>query len=65
MDIHAAFQVASQTDLSRPRCPRCGCMMFAAERSAFNVNGRIWHAWCCDDCGNEFVTTISVLPPQA
>jgi ribosomal protein S27AE len=64
MDIHA-FYIPSSADLSRPKCPRCGSVLFAAERSAFNPNGRIRHTWSCDACGNEFVTSITVLPPQA
>jgi hypothetical protein len=35
-----------------------------AERSAFNLNGRIRHSWTCDECGEEFATSISVLPLQ-
>jgi hypothetical protein len=29
-----------------------------AEESAFNLKGRIRHAWSCDDCAHEFVTSI-------
>jgi ribosomal protein S27AE len=65
MDIHAAFHVSSNADLTRPKCPRCGLMLFIAEQSAFNPNGRIRHTWSCDECGYEFVTSITVLPPQA
>ena len=50
-------------DLSRPKCPRCGSALLVAEESRFNANtctamGRIDHDWSCDDCGNEFVTSI-------
>ena len=45
-------------ELRRPRCPRCGTVLFVAEQSQFNVRGRIDHAWACDECGNEFVTSI-------
>jgi hypothetical protein len=24
---------------------------------------RIEHVWCCDDCCNEFVTSISLVQP--
>ena len=48
----------------RPNCPRCGSMVHLAERSAFNLDGRIRHSWACDACGEEFATSISVLPPQ-
>jgi hypothetical protein len=39
-------------------------MLLVAEQSAFNLNGRIRHTWTCDDCGNEFVTSVRVLPRQ-
>jgi hypothetical protein len=29
-----------------------------AEESAFNLRGRIRHAWACDECSHEFVTSI-------
>jgi len=45
-------------DLGRPNCPRCGNVLLVAEESLFNVGGRIDHAWSCDDCGNEFMTSI-------
>ena len=64
MDIHIASQSPSRTELSRPKCPRCGSMLLVAEQSAFNLNGRIRHTWTCDDCGNEFVTSVRVLPRQ-
>jgi hypothetical protein len=47
-----------------PHCPRCGSVVHVAERSAFNLNGRIRHSWACDACGEEFATSISVLPLQ-
>jgi hypothetical protein len=37
-------------------------MLLIAEESRFNVRGRIDHAWSCDDCGKEFVTSIRLLP---
>ncbi len=43
---------------SRPKCPRCGTVLLVAEESRFNAGGRIDHDWSCDDCGNEFATTI-------
>jgi ribosomal protein S27AE len=46
----------------KPKCPRCGSMVLVAEHSAFNFDGRIRHTWSCDDCGNEFVTSIRALP---
>ena len=48
----------------RPNCPRCGSVVHVAERSAFNLEGRIRHSWACDACGEEFATSISVLPLQ-
>lgn len=65
MDIQAAFQARSKAELRRPKCPRCGSVLLFAEASAFNANGRIRHTWSCDACGNEFVTSVRVLPPQA
>ncbi len=65
MDVQTACQASSNADLSRPKCPRCGSVLLVAEQSAFNPDGRIRHTWSCDDCGNAFVTSISVLPRQA
>jgi hypothetical protein len=45
-------------DFGRPKCPRCGSIVLIAEESAFNLRGRIRHAWACDDCSHEFVTSI-------
>jgi hypothetical protein len=45
----------------RPNCPCCGATLFIAEQAAFSFTGRIQHTWSCDDCGNEFVTSISVF----
>jgi ribosomal protein S27AE len=64
MDIRTAFQVPSRADLSRPKCPSCGSVLLLAEHSAFMPKGRVRHAWSCDDCGHEFVTSIRVLPRQ-
>ena len=60
---HAAtnFDAASRT-LGRPRCPRCGSMLLVAEASQFNLAGCIRHAWSCDDCDHEFVTSIRLQP---
>ena len=58
-------RVLATENLSRPHCPRCGGVMLVAEESRFNANasnamGRIDHDWSCDDCGNEFRTSISL-----
>jgi transposase-like protein len=50
----------STDKLSRPKCPRCGSVLLVAEESRFNARGRIDHTWSCDDCGNEFVTSIKL-----
>jgi hypothetical protein len=42
----------------RPKCPCCGSIVLIAEESAFNLRGRIRHAWACDECSHEFVTSI-------
>ena len=66
MDIQSACQAPTQPlKPSRPSCPRCGVVLLVAEQSAFSPIGRIHHAWSCDDCGTEFVTSISVSPRQA
>ena len=49
-------------DFSRPKCPRCGSVLLIAEASAFNLTGRIRHAWSCDECAHEFVTSITLWP---
>jgi uncharacterized protein with PIN domain len=56
MSIQTACHVSLARD--RPKCPRCDGVLFVAEESRFNVRGRIDHAWACDDCGHEFVTSI-------
>jgi hypothetical protein len=53
-----ASRVLGTSNLSRPNCPRCGKALLVAEESLFVLSGRIDHAWSCDDCGNEFVTSI-------
>jgi ribosomal protein L37AE/L43A len=44
----------------RPDCPHCGSRLLLAERSRFNLGGRIDHFWACDDCGTAFETSIEV-----
>ena len=44
----------------RPNCPDCGSPLLVAEKSRFNLAGRIDHLWACDDCGAEFETSIQV-----
>lgn len=61
MNLHSASastRVVATEDLSRPNCPVCGSVLLIAEDSRFSVRGRIDHAWSCDDCGTEFVTSI-------
>lgn len=62
MNAEIACQAGRVENFSRPRCPRCGSLLFVAEQSAFNLAGGIRHDWACDDCGEEFATSISVLP---
>ncbi len=64
MNVQIACQAPRVENFGRPRCPRCGSVLFIAEQSAFNLNGRIRHHWACDDCGEEFATSISVSPPR-
>jgi transposase-like protein len=47
-------------NFGRPKCPRCGSVLLIAEISEFNLKGRIHHAWSCDDCAHEFVTSITL-----
>jgi predicted RNA-binding Zn-ribbon protein involved in translation (DUF1610 family) len=58
MIVQTACRAPATKELSRPKCPRCGSVLLVAEESRFNARGRIDHAWSCDDCGNEFVTSI-------
>jgi transposase-like protein len=55
-------QKAVAYDFGRPKCPRCGSVLLIAEESAFNLRGRIRHAWSCDHCAHEFVTSIILWP---
>jgi DNA-directed RNA polymerase subunit RPC12/RpoP len=64
VDAEIACQARCVEDFARPRCPRCGSVVLVAEQSAFNLNGGIRHDWVCDDCGEEFATSIRVLPLQ-
>jgi RNase P subunit RPR2 len=56
----ASTRVLATEDLRRPKCPDCGSLLLIAEASRFNLRGRIDHAWCCDDCGTAFVTSIGL-----
>jgi hypothetical protein len=53
---------AASRNFGRPNCPRCGSVLLIAEQSEFNLKGRIRHAWSCDDCAHEFVTSIALWP---
>ena len=44
----------------RPNCPRCGIMLLMAEEFEFNFKGKIRHAWVCDECTHQFVTSIAL-----
>jgi ribosomal protein S27AE len=65
MNIHTAYRALSSAELVRPKCPRCGATILMAERASFNPDGRIRHAWSCDDCGQEFTTSIRALGAPA
>lgn len=44
-------------------CPNCGDRLFAA-LWADHVNERcVRNVWCCDSCGYEFATSVT-LPPD-
>lgn len=64
LDVQVACAAPRLETFRRPNCPCCGAMVYIAERSAFNLNGRIRHSWACDRCGEEFATSVSVLPLQ-
>jgi predicted RNA-binding Zn-ribbon protein involved in translation (DUF1610 family) len=66
MNLQSAYtspstRVLATENLSRPNCPDCGRVLLIAEDSRFSVRGRIDHAWSCDGCGTEFVTSIRLL----
>jgi hypothetical protein len=64
MNIETAERVPSKADLARPQCPHCGSVVLMAELAAFNPHGRIRHTWSCDDCGHEFVTSMTMRGRQ-
>lgn len=64
LDVRRGCPASHLDACGPPNCPRCGSLVHVAERSAFNVSGRIRHSWTCDQCGEEFATSISVLPVQ-
>jgi hypothetical protein len=55
-------EVAATQSFGRPKCPCCGSVLLIAEESEFNLKGRIRHAWSCDECAHEFVTSITLWP---
>ena len=65
MNIQTAYRATSATESTAPKCPRCGATIFMAERSALKLCGGIRHTWWCDDCGQEFVTSINVFSRRA
>jgi ribosomal protein S27AE len=50
--------VLVRVSLRRPNCPACENVVLIAEHSRLNASGHIDHLWSCDECGNEFVTTV-------
>ena len=63
-NVQAECRAPQRDAFACPHCPRCGSVVHVAERSVFNLTGRIRHSWACDRCGEEFATSISVLPVQ-
>jgi transposase-like protein len=43
---------------TRPLCPQCGSEQFVPERSEFAGEGRVRHAWSCEECGHDFSTAV-------
>jgi len=62
MIVQSPCHAPAAEDLNRPKCPRCGSVLRVAEESRFDATGRIDHAWSCDDCGNDFITSIRLWP---
>ena len=62
MNIQTAYPASSAVELGRPQCPHCGSTVLMAERSALDPDGCIRHAWACDACAHEFVTSVRVIP---
>jgi ribosomal protein S27AE len=60
MNIQSVFPAPSKAKLSRPTCPRCGSIVLMAERAALDRDSCVRHAWCCDQCGHEFVTSTKM-----
>jgi DNA-directed RNA polymerase subunit RPC12/RpoP len=56
----SANSAESRKRAKRPNCPQCGSRLLLAERSRFNVAGRIDNFWACDDCGTECATSIEI-----
>lgn len=52
--------IRSDETPKRPNCPHCGSRLLVAEESHFDFVGRIDHFWACDECGNEFKTSVKV-----
>ena len=46
--------------LSNPSCPHCGNHLVAAEASEFLRDGHIRHSWACEECGQEFKTSVEL-----
>jgi len=60
-DCARAPQIIATRELRRPHCPRCSAMVLMAENSRFDGEGRIDHAWSCEECGHTFRTTIRLV----
>jgi transposase-like protein len=65
MNIQTVYPIPRVSKPSRPNCPQCGSTLLIAEQSAFSLDGRIRHSWSCDACGQEFTTSVRILPRQA
>src|ERR1044072_8686992 len=48
---------------ARPLCPECGHEQFVPERSAFVAEGRICHAWLCEEPPPSFPRGGPLGPP--
>jgi hypothetical protein len=44
-----------------PLCSICSDLMVAPEVSALQPGGKVVYLWCCDICGDGFVSQASIL----
>ncbi len=62
MKSHAVLRVAAGPSgrFPFPRCPKCSDLLFAAAASAHVDERHVRHAWACENCGHEFMTSVKL-----